>query len=266
MERVVDIKYFAWDAQVLLGWGCLLVVLGLAIWRFKQNSLAAFGLLWLGIALAPASGVVVPVSGLMYEHYIYLPILGLAVFGLSLFYELIKKLSNCLKIILFGLVVVWLGWLGLTTINRNAIWRRPTVFYEDVLKYNKQSLRIWNNYGMALSDQERYDEAAEAYQQAIILNKDNLSAPPYHNLANALLKLGRVEEAINNYQQAIAIDSQFYYSYNSLAAWYLQNKDFDLAKKILEQGIMALPDNQLFKYNLRVVEEMEKRERAGSQK
>ncbi len=258
MERLVEIKESIWQADVFVGLVCLMIVLLVAIWRFKSNKLVVFGLILSGITLAPASGILVPVSGLMYEHYMYLPVLGLAIFMLALLGEVFIKFNDIGRIIIIVGLTAWLIFLAGVTIKRNTVWRSPTVFYEDVLKYNQQSLRIWNNYGMALSDEERYKEAAEAYQQAITLNKDNLSAPPYHNLANALLRLGQTDEAIRNYHQAIAIDNQFHYSYNALAAWYVQNKNFAAATEILQAGLKAMPDNEIFKHNLKVIEELQK--------
>ncbi|MBU1038909.1 tetratricopeptide repeat protein [Patescibacteria group bacterium] len=257
MERLVDIKISWLAGDVLLGIGLVILLAVIMVVSWRRKFISAFGLLWLGIALAPASGVVIPVSGLMYEHYMYLPLLGLAIFLMFWGDVLIKKFPLFLKISCFGLLMIWLVWLGVRTIERNADWRTPIVFYEDVLRYNQQSLRIWNNYGMALSDVESYQAAAQAYQRAINLNKDNQSAPPYHNLGNALIKLNKPAEAIKNYQQAILIDDQFYYSYNSLAALYLTTKDYQSARQILEQGLKAMPGNSLLAYNLQIVEQLE---------
>ena len=68
--------------------------------------------------------------------------------------------------------------------------------------------------GEEFTKKKHWDEAINAYQQAIKLNpKFSWS---YHNLANALQKCERWEEAVIEYQEAIALHPNFVWSHVSL--------------------------------------------------
>jgi len=257
MERLVQVVASPWSAAVGAGALWLLLLIGLLIVSWHYNLDGWLGLLWLGGNLTPASGVLTPVSGLMYEHYMYLPVVGWALFIFSWLLIGFSKFKKRYLIFIGALVgLVWLVFLSVVTWQRNAIWRDPITFYRNILQYNQQSLRVWNNYGMALSDAGQYQDAVQAYRRAINLSKDNSAAPPYHNLANALVKLGETQAAIDNYRQAISLDKHFYYSYNSLAALYISQKNYVAARDILKEGLQVMPDNNLFVYNLQVVDRL----------
>lgn len=66
--------------------------------------------------------------------------------------------------------------------------------------------------GLALEEQERYDEAADAYRQVIALAPGRFEA--YFNLGNVVRMMGSCEGAAELYRLALAIDEQ------SELAWY----------------------------------------------
>lgn len=109
-----------------------------------------------------------------------------------------------------------------------------------------QQIQILNNTGSTLSDLGRYQEAIEAYQQAIAI--DPQYAYPYNNLGNALAYLNRNEEAIRRYRQAIAVTPEYIDPYNGLGNALValgRNKE---AVEVYRQAISIDPEDA-YPYN-----------------
>ncbi|HUY36026.1 MAG TPA: tetratricopeptide repeat protein [Pirellulales bacterium] len=68
--------------------------------------------------------------------------------------------------------------------------------------------------GLALEDQGRYEEAANAYRRARELDPDD--AAVHFNLGNALHALGRFGESLASYREALRCDPQYAEAWNNL--------------------------------------------------
>jgi len=77
MERSVEIATSLNSLSVIFGGLIFLSLLFLAFSQFKKLPILSFGILWFFIGLAPTSNLIVPVSGLLYEHWLYLPLIGI---------------------------------------------------------------------------------------------------------------------------------------------------------------------------------------------
>ena len=228
MERLVQIEYSPFSPLVLLGLFLLLLFLFRALSQARKNPPIFFALGWFLLSLLSSSGIPAVSSGIMYEHYLYLPLAG---FFLWLGLELEKlithsKNQSAFKKATFGLVIVFVFFLSVLTIQRNRVWKTPITLYENILKYNQTSLRVWNNLGMAYADANQMEKAINAYQTALRLDPEKVSAPPYHNLANAFSALGKKDEAIANYKEALKINPDFTFSYGALFNLFLAEKKY----------------------------------------
>ncbi len=65
----------------------------------------------------------------------------------------------------------------------------------------------WNNRGIALSQQEKYNEAIECFDKAIAADPDYKLA--WYNKGAALREDGRYPEAVEAYNKAIELDPNF---------------------------------------------------------
>jgi hypothetical protein len=245
MERVAEFQTTFKDPQVILGSALALASLLLLVFGIKKkNKVLIFSIGWFWATMFPASGIMAPMSGLMYEHYLYLPLIG--VFG-GLFYFggwWIKERGNplILKIALGSLIVYFL-FLSTATFLRNKIWHDPIIFYNNIILYNPNSLRVWNNLGMAYAEKSQWEKALESYRRAAALDSRDQSAPPHHNLANAFTHLSREEEAIEEYQRALLIDPEFTFSYGALLDLYLKRNDNISAVKLLREAFQHFPND-----------------------
>ena len=78
--------------------------------------------------------------------------------------------------------------------------------YQKALQLNPHHTDAYNNMGMALYDQGRFDEAVESYQKAVEIEPNFADA--YYNLGNALKQIGDLKKAIESYRASLAINSE----------------------------------------------------------
>lgn len=209
--------------------------------RKPEYSLA---LAWFLVMIFPSSGILMPVSGLFWEHYLYFPIIGVILFIFLAGEDILKKWDGPkIKGVAGALAVIALLALSWTTLERNRDWRDPITFYNNVIRYNRESLRVWNNLGMAYAEAQDFDRAVDSYEAAIALDAKNQSAPPHHNLANAYASKGETEKAIEEYKKALAIDEKFIYSYYFLANLYIARKDYQSAVSLFETASKVYPED-----------------------
>ena len=231
MERTIEIPTSLADPLVLGGIAIVLISIFLMVIFFRRRPEIPFGLLWFFVGMVPVSNIFVPVSGLIYEHWLYLPLIGVFI---AVYYLIEKSITQYhlekLLLIVAIVLVIFFSW---RTILRNAEWRDPITFYTQTLQYAPESYRIWNNLGMAYDDNGQYLLAERAYQTAISIDPDNPIA--YHNLGNLHFKLNRLDEAEKYFLEAIKRDQTFYYSYFSLAKLYLGQNNSIAAKNILQR-------------------------------
>jgi len=230
MERTVEIATSLNSLSVIFGALISVILLILAFTSFRQLPILSFGIFWFFIGLAPTSNLLVPVSGLLYEHWLYLPLIGIFIIFIWLGMEIGKRYSlEKTFVFCFSLYLVF---FSILTVRQNTVWHDPITFYSYTLKFAPNSYRIINNLGMAYSDEGNYKMAEKLYRKAITL--DPLNPVAYHNLANLYQTIGKTDLAIKNYKKAVSLDPNFVFSYNALVDLYLRTKNYQEARQILE--------------------------------
>lgn len=243
MERALAAPVHFLDNPYISAGFALLAMSAVAfVASWKKKRVVAFGLLWFFLALAPSIHIY-PIQGLLYEHWLYFPILGLLLpLGLwiarrldSLRKEHLRRTALILLLIAIGSALVW------RTILRNADWRSPIVFYEKNISLGGESARVWTNLGIAYDAAKRHEDAVRAYGKAIDLEPE-LWVPRY-DLGNALVDLGRGDEAREAYGEAIALNPFFMPSYHKIAVILAKERKFDEAEQILHAALEKDPAN-----------------------
>ncbi len=242
MERSLPLATNFFSQPVLLGFALFVVLLGFITYFWRKQPIVSFGLLWFLIGLAPTSNILVPINGLLYEHWLYLPMIGfwLAVFGLAQWSGAFKFKPLRYTLIIF--FILFALFLSVTTIRRNSEWHDPIRFYNQTLEYAPNSYRVVNNLGMAYADANNYEKAVEMYSRAIQI--DPTVQVGYHNLGNAYKSLGQNESALEYFKKAIDLDPRFYYSYNAIADIFLKQNRPDLAIAELKKIQANHPDSE----------------------
>ncbi len=183
-------------------------LIGLAFYIARRQRLISFCILWFIINLVIESSVI----GLemIYEHRLYLPMLGFALIVSCLLFHFLSK-RRLWAIVVSAVIILF---LCTGTYVRNRVWRDSITLWSDVLSKSPQSHRAHNNLGNALKKQGRTAEAMEHYLQALWIKPDYEIA--HNNLGNALDKHGRIAEAMEHYLQALRIKPDYEKAHNNL--------------------------------------------------
>lgn len=219
-----------------LAFGVLILILLFLGWKQlrKNDPWILFGLAWFCIMLLPVSGII-PINGILYEHWLYLPIVGWALclygFGKSIISKSVWKTLLSKKvpqIIGTAMVIIW----SILTIRQNYIWGDPIRFYTYTLKHS-QSARLHNNLAMAYSEQGKFNQALEHYTKA-------LEFFPYypqihHNMGNLYAEQREYEKAEESYLTALEISPTFYFSVGKLFTLYLATEQLDKAYALAQE-------------------------------
>lgn len=221
MEREIPWATALSAPDVLAGLFVFLALAGLVVWRWRKNPGVSFGILWFLVALAPTSNILVPINGIAYEHWLYVPLVGFLIFIFGAITDWLaplvykSRLKNLLVIVIVALLA---GCAIFTTSKRNLVWRDPIEFYKNILQYTPSSYRVINNLGMEYANRDNFAAAISTYRQAIDLLPQSPVA--HHNLANAYMAIGRETESEQEYLQAISLDDKFLPSYQALLKYY----------------------------------------------
>lgn len=212
-----------------------------------------FGVAWFFIGLAPVSGIT-PINAVMYEHWLYLPMISLwfiAAFYLARLFYYLKENRKPLFVICVLLFGAYISFFVVQGIKRNVIWGKPIEFYQDILRYEPQSTRVNNNLGNLYFNQKDLTRAKQYYEKAA--EGDDNFAQPHFNLGSVLESEGDIFGAIQRYEKAIEIDPNFYYAHQNLMALYARTGDLDKAIEYVEILKKLKPQDPRVFYNAALI-------------
>jgi len=227
-----------WQALI----SCLaLIFISLVIIRYRRRyPYLLIGWLWFLVTLVPVIGLVQVGGQSIADRYTYIPLIGLFIMCSWGVPDLMQGWKH--RPAILGVVAgVILSVLTVTTWQQLGSWKDNISLYQHTLQITTGNYLILNNYGIALADEGRFDEAILQYEQALrawpksATAHVNLGAALAHqgklveaiehyskalqlipdyaiahaNLGRALVNLGRVEEAITHYEEALKIDPNF---------------------------------------------------------
>ncbi len=215
----------------------LLAVLGIAIPLYRKEPLVSFGILWFLGNLVIESSVIG--LDLVFEHRMYLPMVGLLlVFG-ALFYKLILRLNS--KSANYTLPAkVFLIIIGLTfalaAYQRNKVWSNEISLWRDVAKKSPDKVRVKLNLGMAYDVSGDYDKAVEYYRLVLVKKPQNIITRL--KLAGAYHSCGLLDKAATEYKKLINMYPDLPPAHAGLAKLYEEqslSKQADIEyKKVLK--------------------------------
>jgi tetratricopeptide (TPR) repeat protein len=243
--------------------GVLVVVVGLLLllrFLYKREGegisdfrIWFFGLSIFFISLGPTSGIFASINAFLYEHWLYFGLFG--IFVIAAFY--IDKLWSFVKdrgvwrYVVIGVLVGYFGFFGVAAAKRNLAWGDPMAFYEDIIRYTPDSVRINNNLGNLYNQEEDLEKAEFYYRRAI--ESEDTFAQPHYNIGVIRMNEGNFEEAKQEYLRAVELNPSFYYAYQNLAFIYANEGDYVGATNALLSLVEIRPNDPAVYYNLGLV-------------
>jgi len=176
-------------------------------WR-RRHRVVSFGIVWFLLTLMPESSVF-PLSDVIVEHRLYLPLIG---FALVLAAGLESLPSQKLKT---AFVVILVAGLSGLTVSRNMLWAQPQLLLEDTVRKSPLKLRPMYNLESVYRAQERYEEAWEVLEKAMALGPD--FPPTHYKMGVLLLQMGQAGKAYQHFDLGVRAEHPLI---ASESAWY----------------------------------------------
>lgn len=255
------------DYDVIFPFLAIFLILLTTLFLFIKNrtNIFSFCVAWFFITVLPRASIF-PSTELVCDYKTYLASFGILLFITILLFNLIKFLTNALNNILSlryrksfyqtSFIFVLFLVFGVSTRIRNTVWSSELAFWEDVIKKVPNRPRGYNNYGVALSERRRIDEAIIAYKKSAEL--DPTYAEPIINIAFNLQAQGKKDEAMQYYQKALTMKEVHPEMYHNLGVLYFHNGDHQRAKNCFDLAIKYRYYYSSAHYALGTIYQMEK--------
>lgn len=191
----------------ILGSALLLCAVSLATIRYRRSHpYLMVGWIWFLVTLLPVIGLIQVGGQSMADRYTYIPLIGIFIIVAWGANDLLKRWSHSQAVLSILGVMVFCAMTALTW-RQLGYWRDSITLYQHTLAVTSNNYLILNNYGIALAEQGKPDEAIEQYREA--LHVWPKSANAHINLGAALAQQGRFPEAIEHYQAALNLQPDY---------------------------------------------------------
>jgi len=197
------------------------------------------GWLWFLGTFVPVIGLVATGAQAIADRYTYLPSTGISIMAAWGFAGLFSGWQYRKNLLAVSAGVV-ISLMLICTRTQVLFWRNSVTLFKHTLDVTQNNPIISNNLGVVLSQQGRYDQAAENYRKAI--RDCPVYAEAYYNLGIALQKQGQSDEAISNYRQALKLNPDYAEAYYNLGTILPAKGRFDEAIFCFNKAIQLKPD------------------------
>ncbi|HSB52779.1 MAG TPA: tetratricopeptide repeat protein, partial [Gemmatimonadales bacterium] len=222
-----------------LGLFLLVALAGLFVVSWRRMPVAAAGLAWTVLAVAPVANLVTPTGIVLAERTLFLPSFGLvlAVGAMAAALEArVPGTSRWARPVIGALALV----LCLLGVARSAVrlpvWRDNTTLFGTTVVDAPRSYWAWRNWAGDLVLTDHPAEARAAYQHSLALFDRDPTV--YDDLASFERRSGRCDLAIAHFRASLAIDSTRYMTTSRLIGCLTLVGDYDAARA-LARGAMA---------------------------
>lgn len=220
------------EPKVLLSILLIAIILACGIAFLKMAPLISFGIFW--FFLTASVEAVVPQQDFIFEHRMYLPIVGFCVVSSAVLFYLFGKKR---LVFALGICLVAVAVLSVLTYKRNFVWKDPITLWSDVIAKSPLKARPYNIRGINYKEKGGFDHALADYSKAIELNPDY--AEPYSNRASVYALRKEFDKSIEDFTRMIELkprNSEVYanrgLAYNMMGKFDEAISDFDKAVEL----------------------------------
>lgn len=225
-----------WEIPVLLSFlfSLFIIISGFRI--FRRSRLISFGIFWFFITLLPESSII-PLLDVIYEHRLYLPMVGCSIAAVCGVYQLLggKRTRLATAILLFAAIC-----FSALSYKRNWVWKDEFTLWNDVVTKSPNKLRPYNERGLAYLDKGDYDKAAADFTKTVTIN--TVYAEGYYNRGLSYFKKADYDKAIPDFTRAIKLKEGFQKAYYNRGLAFYIKKEYSLAVLDFEKVLLMTPD------------------------
>jgi tetratricopeptide (TPR) repeat protein len=156
-------------------------------WALGRRPVWGFVGAWFFVMLAPSSSFVPLTTQTIAEHRMYLPLVAVVIAAVVLLHRLAGRRAVPIALLLAA-------GLAATTIRRNRDYQSEQGLWTELIARQPDNARAHASLAYSLAKQERWDEAAAHYAEAVRLVPGYADAR--NDLGNVLARLGRPAEAL----------------------------------------------------------------------
>ncbi|MBW2708654.1 MAG: tetratricopeptide repeat protein [Deltaproteobacteria bacterium] len=234
VDHMYSLKSGFFDGLTPLAFAFVVSIILAGIWNIRKRPAISFGIFWFFITLSIESSIF-PISDAMFEHRLYLPVVGFAVVVVYGLFQLFSSRIVCANLFLAVAIVTF----GVGTYLRNNIWRDPLSLWEDSARKNPENHRAHNNFGVELNGQGHLNRAIREYSRALKIKPDFADAN--NNLGNAFIRQGRFEDAIRHLSEALRKKPNFTGAHNNMGVALASSGDLNGAIRHFQIALRRKP-------------------------
>jgi tetratricopeptide (TPR) repeat protein len=180
------------------------------LWYFRNRTGKAplVAVLFFVGTLAPALGFfdLYPMRySFVADHFQYLASLGLITLFVAMMWKLAGRYLPGRSKYAAGVALILL--LGTLAWRQAYIYKDLETLWRDTIAKNPSSWMAYNNLGMELGIQGRFDEALPAFHSALRLKSDNYKA--HFNLGKTLTQMGKLNKAVHHFRESLRMRPNF---------------------------------------------------------
>ncbi|MCX5850233.1 MAG: tetratricopeptide repeat protein [Deltaproteobacteria bacterium] len=229
----------------VLGASLLILVISVVVIIMRKRLQYLFvGWLWYAITIAPVIGII-QVSVYPYamaDRYHYLPSVGISVMLAWGTPSLIKN-EKTRKNILFPTAILFLIIMTFITWKQCGYWKNSATLFNYALQVTEDNYVAHNNFGLAMFEKGKIEEATYHYNKAIRIAPDYIYA--YNNRGITYGELGQYQLAIDDFNNAIHITPAFVDAYYNRGVVYTKLGQYQHAIEDYSKAIQIKPDDKL---------------------
>ena len=234
VDHMYPLKTGFFDGLTPLAFIFVISIIFVGIWNIRKRPAVSFGIFWFFITLSIESSIF-PISDVMFEHRLYLPVFGFAMSVVYVVFQLFSNRRVLANLFLAAAVVT----LCVGTYLRNKVWQDPLTLWKDSALKNPQNHRAHNNFGAELNEIGHLDRAIREYSRALRIKPDFADAN--NNLGSALIRRGQFEEAIQCLSKALHKKPRLPGALNNMGVALSQKGDLNGAIRYFRLALSIKP-------------------------
>ena len=235
IDYYFPLSHSLFEAKTLFSFIFLIFLFIYALFVSRKHVLFAFGVLWFFIFLLVESSVV-PITDVIFEHRIYLSSAGFIAAFVSIVFYFLGQSKRTLALSIITIIAIILSFAAF---KRNEVWKEGISLWRDAASKYPSNLRCHLNYGCALAESEKFDDAIQEIELVFRLDPDNINyyyIKGHTNLAFCYFRKGMMDLALKEYNIVLQLEPKNPKNYGFLATISMEKGDLNEALRLLRKG------------------------------